>query len=199
MTEDHKRYLTEAELEEIRQNRPANRWQAKGPPNRQQRPQPEPAASSTRILLAIGWGILVLGSIYAIASWLRLPEQVPVHFGPNGEPDAWGSKYESIIGLAVLLPSTVLCLVLARFPKIHNVPFNYETNEKWQRFYTLSANLCAWLGIGMALFIPEIAWATAHPATLPWLFWIPLAICILPLFFYFPAMVKLRKRKPARK
>lgn len=174
---------------------PTNPWEANDPSFGNPRPQPEPRAASTRILLALAWAVLLAGTIYAGVTWWGLPEQVPTHFGPNGQPDTWGSKNQSLITTFVLIGSTLLCLIGAYFPRVHNSPLQYESPEGWQRFYTLSANALAWVSIGVALFIPEIMYSTAQPGAFPYTHFVPLALLLAPLFVYIPAMVKLRNKE----
>ena len=58
--------------------------------------------SSVIILLPILLGLMV---------WKQLPEQVPTHWGPSGEPDGWSSKAFAVFGLpAILLGCHLVCL-----------------------------------------------------------------------------------------
>ena len=50
--------------------------------------------SSVIILLPILLGLMV---------WERLPEQVPTHWGPGGEPDGWSSKAVAVFALPLFL------------------------------------------------------------------------------------------------
>jgi uncharacterized membrane protein len=44
------------------------------------------------ISLAIGIGGGVAALIYAIQSYDAMPDRVPVHFGPSGQPDGWAAR-----------------------------------------------------------------------------------------------------------
>ncbi len=77
--------------------------------------------SSRRIDLRVGLIASLLGLVVTIAisvyGWLNTEagQQVAVHFGPDGQPDRWGSRLEAFgVMPAVLLGVTVLLAVLPR-------------------------------------------------------------------------------------
>ena len=43
------------------------------------------------------WIVAVLAVILAIVGILIMPDTIPTHFGPSGEPDAWGSKFTVLL------------------------------------------------------------------------------------------------------
>jgi uncharacterized membrane protein len=47
------------------------------------------------------WGVIAAPLIYLTIIWNQLPEIVPTHFGLNGQPDAYGSKWTLIILSAI--------------------------------------------------------------------------------------------------
>lgn len=170
-----------------------NPWQAHDP-SRVDKPKPAPLETTSKVLQAIAWVVLILGSSYAVATYTALPNEVPLHFNAIGEPDAWGNKNESLIPLIVLFVSAVLCLVLARFPKSHNVPLAMTTETGWQKSYTATTNLLLWCGMGVALVIPEIAHSTKNPDALPLGYLLPLAVMLLPMFYYIPRLIHLAQK-----
>ncbi|MEM7799788.1 MAG: SdpI family protein, partial [Chloroflexota bacterium] len=76
------------------------------------------------LLLISGLMLAVLFSI-SIWAWLALPagEQIPVHWGPNGEPDRYGGKFEGLILLPLIAAAVVgLLAVVPRIdPKGENI------------------------------------------------------------------------------
>ncbi len=77
--------------------------------------------SSRRIDLRIGLIASILGLVATVAisvyGWLNTEagQQVAVHFGPDGQPDRWGSRLEAFgVMPAVLAGVTVLLAVLPR-------------------------------------------------------------------------------------
>lgn len=54
---------------------------------------------------------------FALAGWAlpRQPARLPTHWGPDGQPDAWGSAAEALFQLpALLLPAALLILFVGR-------------------------------------------------------------------------------------
>jgi len=49
---------------------------------------------------AILWAFILMPYIYLASIWNQLPEQVPTHFGLDGEADDWSSKF-----LLILVPA----------------------------------------------------------------------------------------------
>ncbi|GAA1850188.1 DUF1648 domain-containing protein [Brevibacterium marinum] len=70
-------------------------------------PQPKRRPGFAALLFAV-LSILVLIGI-ALWFWFRAPNQVPSHFGADGQPDDWSSKGET---LAILVPLGVGIAVL---------------------------------------------------------------------------------------
>lgn len=107
-----------------------------------------PKTTTEKIADIIGLLSLLLPIIFIAFNWSSLPPEIPAHFGPAGEVDRWGSKYELF-----LLPMISICLffmlhVLEKKPHTHNYPERLnETNV--QAFYmasrqilNLTKNLC---------------------------------------------------------
>lgn len=47
--------------------------------------------------------VTLLPIVIGILLWNKLPNEVATHFGSNGEPDGWSSKFFAVIGLPVFL------------------------------------------------------------------------------------------------
>jgi len=65
-----------------------------------------------RAFETVGLGALVLVWIVVALVWRVLPTQVPVHFGLDGRPDAWGAQK-----FILVLPALALLTFLTRAPK----------------------------------------------------------------------------------
>lgn len=158
-----------------------------------ERPAPAPPATFSRILEGISALILLVALIYAVVTYVGLPETVPVHFGINGEPDRWGKKNEFLLAPVMLSLVTLLCLVVARFPRIHNVPKIPSTAEGWQALYTCSRNMLLWMSIGIGLMLVFATYSTAHPEKAgPGVALLVLFI-LAPIVYYIPKMIKIAK------
>lgn len=175
-----------------------NAWEANDPQfSRQQgRPKPAPPQKSSRVLEAVAWCLLALAVLHGILTYLNLPAEIPVHFGIDGQPDAWGPKKEYVVGPITLVPCTVMCIVVARFPRVHNFPWDMHTDQAWQQFYTFSRNMLLWMAIGMGCILTNLTFSTAHPekTAVGNILW-PLLIIFLPMIYYLVKMVRLA-RKP---
>lgn len=169
-----------------------NSWEANDPFH-QTRPPQRPRATSTKILQAVSWGVFLLSLLYAVVTYLGLPAEIPTHFNVAGQPDAWGAKSEGLISIVVLTLCTAGCLVLARFPRIHNVPVAPRTEAAWQRAYTVSTNMLLCAGVGCALILIEIMYSTAHPERAGMTFLVPLAVMIIPLIVGVIQLVRINK------
>lgn len=162
-------------------------------PGRTERPVPASPAKSSRILEGISAFVLVAGVIYAVVTYVGLPQIVPVHFGPNGEPDDWSDKNQFLLAPIMLCMVTLFCLVIARFPRIHNVPKTPSTAERWQALYTCSRNMLLWTSIGVGLMLVFVTYSTSHPEISgPWMALLVLFI-LVPIVYYIPKMLKIAK------
>lgn len=111
--------------------------------------------------------------VLAVAVWVGIilmlrhaPDIVPTHFGPSGQPDAYGNK------LTVLLPcimTTVVgacCLAGAYFPHTVNLPVRIRN----ERQAALGVRLMRIIAIAMLLLTLAVAYSaigsTAAPALL---------------------------------
>ncbi len=57
--------------------------------------------------------IILLPIVAGLILWNRLPEQVPMHWGPSGEVDGWGSKGLFVFGMpAIMLAVHWLCVLI---------------------------------------------------------------------------------------
>jgi len=61
------------------------------------------------------WGLMVLSLVIAAVGMMKLPEEIPAHYGWDGTVDRMGSKYETLIvpGVAWLMGGAMM--VLARW------------------------------------------------------------------------------------
>ena len=67
------------------------------------------------------WIVVALAVILAIVGILIMPDTIPTHFGPSGEPDAWGSKFTVLLYPAILVLVTVLAVPMIKLdPKQDN-------------------------------------------------------------------------------
>lgn len=75
------------------------------------------------------WIVTLIMLIVAIVGILIMPDIIPTHFGPSGEPDGWGSKYTVLLYPAI----TILVAVLA-VPMMHLDP-KEENYGRFEKYY----------------------------------------------------------------
>ncbi|MEM8616083.1 MAG: SdpI family protein [Pseudomonadota bacterium] len=83
-------------------------------------------------LIASALAIAVMVGV-AVWVWTVLPagEQVPVHWGPDGQPDRWGTKSEAMVSHYIMIGGTVFTtLILAFVPRIDPRKANLEKSAK---------------------------------------------------------------------
>ena len=105
------------------------------------------------VLLAVVWGIII---------WLikRAPSTVPTHFGPSGQPDAWGSPTDHIIPFLIITAVAILMLVGAYFPKSMLSLPGYNREKSTPRQNELGAWLLRIVAVSMLLLVLMIAIST---------------------------------------
>ncbi len=74
------------------------------------------------------WIVTILSLIIAVTSIFIMPDTIPTHFGPNGMPDAWGSKYFIFLYPVVLIG---VMLLAEPFKGIDPKLQNYARFEKY--------------------------------------------------------------------
>ena len=136
-------------------------------------------------------GALLLAAFLVVvaASWSSLPEQVPLHFALNGQPDGWGSRGGILVLPGVALALFILLSVLARFPHLHNYSMRI-TPENAERQYRLARRLLHVLKLLIvvlffAIYLGSWGVAAGRFDGLPGiLIWLPLAAIFLMIGWY---------------
>lgn len=64
------------------------------------------------ILKKIAWPIMAIPGIYLALIWNKLPENVPIHFDLQGNPDRYGNKTELIVMALVLIGINIFVFFL---------------------------------------------------------------------------------------
>jgi hypothetical protein len=104
----------------------------------------------TRALRAVGVASGVVGPIVTAASFLVLPDVVPVHFDALGTPDAEGGRWTVLALAAVWLGITALLVVLGRMPQVANFPMPV-TEANAQQLYREAERMLVWLTLATNL------------------------------------------------
>ena len=109
---------------------------------------------------ALGLLALVLLPLYYFD---MLPDEIPSHFGPNGQPDDYSRK-----GIIWTLPIIGLLLSTGLFwLNKHPHTFNYPqkiTEDNAERLYTVATKVTRFINAQMALVFAYLAYSTIHTA-----------------------------------
>ena len=133
----------------------------------------------------IGYLALATMIIVLVFNWGVLPDQVPAHFGANGEVDRWGSKWELLILPGIAIGIHFFMLIFEKFPETHNYPTRINENNA-AAFYTNSRQTMNYMrNIINVLFsytvYNVIAIALGHDSSLGWSFFTILALLFIVL------------------
>ena len=106
---------------------------------------------------------LLLQIFLLLAHWADLPATIPIHFGPSGSPDSWGSKYVLLILPGVSTAIYVLLTVLSRFPHRYNYIVAITAKNAGAQ-YLLGRNFLTILKAEIVLLFAYIVWGTIQVA-----------------------------------
>jgi uncharacterized membrane protein len=108
--------------------------------------------------------IIILGLIYVALNFTKLPDTIPTHFGIDGKPDGYGSKYMSLLLVFIGL-STYLMLVLStKWPNLINYPFEI-TPETENAHYKNAFLMVRVLNLEITVLFGSIVFGTFQTAT----------------------------------
>ena len=127
-----------------------------------------------RTMRAVNGFILFLIVAGAIWAWPRLPERVPLHFGLDGLPDAWGSRslwaWFGLPVLATVMSGMMLALTayMRRHPRLVNLPGGGRLDElppdrREPIFRVMDAMLC-FVNCEVLVILGLIQWASWRAA-----------------------------------
>lgn len=114
-----------------------------------------------RAILWLGWLLFFVGLVWQqLHFWPLLPDNVPMHFGPDGAPDRWEAKrtaVTSLLGFSLGVPAFVIAIAWL-MPFIPNSLVNIPNREIWlspeRRPMTMAhiRSMLLWIGLFMAWF-----------------------------------------------
>lgn len=76
-----------------------------------------------RIADGISIALIAIMVVMAALTWSAVPDRLPVHWGPGGQPDRFGGKVEGL--LAAPIAAAVLYLLLLYLPRLDPMRHNY--------------------------------------------------------------------------
>lgn len=100
--------------------------------------------------------IMLIPVVVGLLIWDQLPEQVPSHWGINGEVDAWASKGFTVFGFpAILLGIHWLCTLVSTLDPTHK---NYHPKLIKLMFW-----ICPMIGLILTTFVYSAALGHSLP------------------------------------
>lgn len=114
-------------------------------------------------LEGLAWIAVLAMFAYPLYYYGSLPDKIPTHFGPTGQPDAYGAK-SSIWALPIICLITFLIfIVLNRKPHIFNYPTKI-TAENALTQYQSATRLMRLLNAIITLFMAYITYGMVQTA-----------------------------------
>jgi len=157
---------------------------------RRQPPLEVGRSTADRLFDLTGVILLALMLVYTYAAYPGLPDSIPTHFGPSGQPDAYGSRSTIWFFPAIAALLFIMVSLISRIPHRFNYPVTItQTNARRQ--YRLAIHLLNTLKVMLILVFFLIEWSVvrlAHTgADLPARLMLPfvLAVIFLPVSVYF--------------
>lgn len=81
-----------------------------------------PVTLYQRILSILSFLLLIGQLLCLILRWNSLPDEIPTHFGLNGQADAYGPKGSLVILPVITILIYLLMIFVEKFPELWNVP-----------------------------------------------------------------------------
>ena len=93
------------------------------------------------------WPVFIAPLVYLAFVWQKLPPTVPLHFNLKGQPDRYGSKYELLLPVGIIVVVSIAVYYL--LSNIHRIdPKKSYTSENRGRMQRLA--------LGLALFMSAL-------------------------------------------
>ena len=90
--------------------------------------------------------VVAILAFFGLIAWKypQLPASMPQHFGPSGQPDAWGDKSAVLILCLIVLALYGMLTMLSKYPHVFNYPFaltEHNIEEQYRLARTLISTL----------------------------------------------------------
>lgn len=112
----------------------------------------------------IGLAAVVFLIAFPIAHFAALPDAIPVHYGIDGKPDAFGNSNMiwllSVVGIVIYIS----LVVLSRYPHIFNYPKPITAENAYVQ-YKMACRLIRILNAFSTSFFAYLSYAIVHSAS----------------------------------
>lgn len=132
---------------------------------------------------------------YVILSWNQLPDQIPAHFGTDGEVDRYGSKLELLLLPIIAVVLWIGLFILEKYPHTYNYvnlrPDNIETQYRYGMvFMNVMKNVSTVLMIFILWQMNGVALGQIESLNMPIFIGI-LSLLFIAMAYYFYRVLKL--------
>jgi uncharacterized membrane protein len=130
--------------------------------------------SSNFPMSRLSWFIVAITFSYALWLFPQLPERIPMHFGPDGTPDAWGSRGTIFIAVGI---SLFMQFFLAFLPKFGaSISPNVQKSKNPEAELAWAMRFIEGVRVWVAGLFLVIVWNTGNVALgetagLTWIFY----------------------------
>lgn len=73
-----------------------------------------------KIMTILAILILLASTIFVLAKWDSLPEQIPIHYNFKGQPDAYGGTGSLVFSMVIDWTMLLTLTILSKFPHLWN-------------------------------------------------------------------------------
>ncbi len=146
------------------------------------------------VLLGLAVLCFICPTLYLILKYPSLPEQIPTHFGPGGEVDAWGAR-----GAAAAMPvfafiMLVITVPICFAPGMWNTTWGVPAAKLPQAVRTTRTMLCALAFLVQALFGYMTVCVARCSAMKSALLWTITALVFITLAVGVVSLLRLKKK-----
>lgn len=115
-------------------------------------------------MVELGAALLVATGIgLAVSYWRLLPDQIPVHYGLNGQPDRMGDRSFHWFLPALVVVQWALLSCIQVVPQIGNYPWPI-TRDNAARQFALGRALLGWIKLEIVGFLVFLIYKTGDSA-----------------------------------
>ena len=142
-----------------------------------------------KIMNIIATLILIATTLILAFNWPQIPDQVPTHFGLNGEADAYGGKVMLIFFDLLAWGLLVGMSILVKYPDKWNYPVKV-TEENKTRLYALGRALMEITKLFMTILFSMIIISISISTNIPQVLVIIVVVALLIVCFGFIWLMK---------
>lgn len=138
--------------------------------------------------------ILIATFAYITINWQSIPEEIPRHYGADGQPDSWGGRNSILLLPFIGLGAYILITVCSFFPKFWNMPVEI-TAENREGLMIIARDMLGSIKLIMlAAFFMITVWNAAAAAIPMWFMPLFLVLLFGSIIYYLIIMFRFNKK-----